>query len=900
MRFLFFVPLAIKRNLNIATEVAAKLRSLGHDIHLFTREMTRVNLNGNNVLSRNKSNIQESASKLGWESISCLHSKKSTREYDSERHLEKADNSIIDYFAKYFRPDAIVICDATLAESDPMIISARCILTDNPAFYIRFQQEAGQWLLRHGNKDYQLLNGTRSTINQVCVAIIKSADKYKSQNNLEDILTKEKVKIAEIESHDRARVRPSLLIKQNLASSSNKSTASVLTGEIESIADGSVILGNTLWLKGWLDFSLPRLKYLAIHLNDQMYRCFPNIIRGELIERHRNPDILGFEMHLPIASEGPRLKLTIGLVTDDGKERPWKKLFLWGDKAVPQQYRSPVALGHAEFREEGDYLHLCGLITIVGYEIRSVRAVQLGQTLSIQTVENPSHTLEFDLRFIRNKLQELISPIHLWLDLTGSEEVYWLRLHLKDVTILTQRNDLRLIEPLEGSVIHGTEIFVKIKGNTPSREITLFFNGIEVAKDITQNWAEGIVTSFRSHANNILIEATDSNGAYAFSRVWRYLEDPVSRTYQTIVSLPIEFHSSHCLTSAETHTKIKVLVIRRAPAPTDELYILAPLRKYAEQGLLHLDVVNTDTDLLDDKTFEQLLHTGTHVIASRYVTDELVEKLTKKRSTLGSIYYLMDDDVVGAEDSRWLPGGYRLRMMKVAHGEFQAMLALCDRFIVTCEFLKQRYNSPKTDLLEPPYLHPPSHLNHLRNDRDITIAYHGTMVHRDDIGAISSALRAIHDKYPNVRIQIVMGDYAPAGLKGLPRVEIVPAMPWDDYKKFIHKVRAHISLAPILETPYNLGKSIIKIMDIGALGAVGIYSKREPYTKYIESGINGFLLENDPLMWQNAMEWLIDNPKELRRMAEAGQELANNIGNIARLEKYWANALRLEEYQPDL
>jgi len=182
-------------------------------------------------------------------------------------------------------------------------------------------------------------------------------------------------------------------------------------------------------------------------------------------------------------------------------------------------------------------------------------------------------------------------------------------------------------------------------------------------------------------------------------------------------------------------------------------------------------------------------------------------------------------------------------------------------------------------------------MSHLDDLSEIRLEYHGTQVHRADLDAISAALVWVHDNYPNVRIRTYMGRYAPARLRNLDRVEIVPDIPWEDYKRAVAESPAHIALAPMLETPYNKAKSFVKIMDIARLGAVGLYTRRPPFEDVITHGENGMLLENDGLLWRYALCWLIENPEEIRRMALAAQDLANNLGDVERLSAYWRNLI---------
>jgi hypothetical protein len=230
-------------------------------------------------------------------------------------------------------------------------------------------------------------------------------------------------------------------------------------------------------------------------------------------------------------------------------------------------------------------------------------------------------------------------------------------------------------------------------------------------------------------------------------------------------------------------------------------------------------------------------------------------------------------------------------MITVAHSEFQTLLHLSSRFIVTSQFLFERFASKKTDLLNPPYIEQSGDLAHFANLNAISIEYHGTQAHRNDLSAIAPALNHVHDAYPQVRFKIFMGDQTPLKLRGRERIEIHDSMLWDDYKAMVKVSRAHIAIAPMLHTPYNRAKSFVKIHDHARLGAVGIYSNRPPFRDVVTHGLDGFLLENDQILWRNTLTWLVKHPEELKQRALAGQALARRIGDLKNAEKYWRGIL---------
>jgi Glycosyl transferases group 1 len=67
----------------------------------------------------------------------------------------------------------------------------------------------------------------------------------------------------------------------------------------------------------------------------------------------------------------------------------------------------------------------------------------------------------------------------------------------------------------------------------------------------------------------------------------------------------------------------------------------------------------------------------------------------------------------------------------------------------------------------------------------------------------------------------------------------------------------HIGLAPLLDTPFNRGKSSVKAMDYAALGLTVLASDTPVYRGSIADGPAGHLVANDPRHWHSALDWLI-------------------------------------------
>ncbi|WP_027179391.1 hypothetical protein [Maridesulfovibrio bastinii] len=334
-------------------------------------------------------------------------------------------------------------------------------------------------------------------------------------------------------------------------------------------------------------------------------------------------------------------------------------------------------------------------------------------------------------------------------------------------------------------------------------------------------------------------------------------------------------------------TPKRIVLIRPAPAPTDELYIGCVLNELSEHFKLEYIIINTQTEAPG----LQHIYSGDIIIVSRYINVDWLRELSDKRDSC-IIYYIMDDDVMTAIDSRSIPHGYRRKIAEVTLSDFQAMLHLCDRFVVTAQSLERRYHSAKTLYLDPPCLRWPHSMAHHDDYSTVRIAYHGTDVHKDDISFLLNTIEFIGSKYNNIEFEYFAGSNALIEIRNKHYVRHNPPLSWKDYVKHAQDNPAHIVLAPMLDSPYNQGKSIIKFHDAASLGAVGIYSDIQPYDNFVTNGVNGFLVANDPAMWLQTIRYLLKNTDIIRKTAFNCQVTAKKKGDITHVENFWVKEIQ--------
>lgn len=285
-------------------------------------------------------------------------------------------------------------------------------------------------------------------------------------------------------------------------------------------------------------------------------------------------------------------------------------------------------------------------------------------------------------------------------------------------------------------------------------------------------------------------------------------------------------------------------------------------------------------------------YAGANLLLCRSLPLGWLRWVERHRSAFGYIAYLIDDDITAAANDPMLPAAYRQRMGRIAHLQ-PRLLMLSDEVVACSEKLAQRFYAQHghVSVLTPPLIAPLPTREHFTVSPSAQapwkIGFHGTRAHLTDLLHITPALWAIQQGRLDTQLEIMLGKHTPSQLAELPRVQTPAPLPWQAFRHYQTSCRLHIGVAPLLETPFNQGKSFIKFLDIAAMGGVGIYSDRYPYTEVVRHGENGLLVEDSPAAWQAALQQLLNNPQAAADMAQQAAMDAQRIGDLQQAAMFW-------------
>ncbi|WP_024950970.1 glycosyltransferase [Cobetia crustatorum] len=333
---------------------------------------------------------------------------------------------------------------------------------------------------------------------------------------------------------------------------------------------------------------------------------------------------------------------------------------------------------------------------------------------------------------------------------------------------------------------------------------------------------------------------------------------------------------------------VRWVVLSDGARPTEDIYFLESAAPALRQQGAIVERFDTRRYHLPTRWALRRL-AGANLLIVRSLGERWVRLLERHRERFGRIVYLIDDDLGAVTRSDGLPAAYVARLSGLAMRQ-PALLALADEVVACCEALVAQLGREHANvsLLTPAMLTPETELADFTQS-DWTIGYHGTRAHRYDIAHLAPALTPVMASHPQARLEIMMGRHVPESLTGIGGLETPEALPWKVFQQYQATRRIQIGLAPLLETPFNQGKSWIKFLDITAMGGVGIYSRRAPYTDIVEHGVDGLLVGDDPADWQAALEQLLADPAATQTMAERALQKARDIGAIQTCINFWSS-----------
>jgi hypothetical protein len=394
---------------------------------------------------------------------------------------------------------------------------------------------------------------------------------------------------------------------------------------------------------------------------------------------------------------------------------------------------------------------------------------------------------------------------------------------------------------------------------------------------------ESEILDVRIHQDKYTLTGADKKRKAFLRNSRNFFDNAPAAFYQPIAVTSSTGEQVKC-----QRARYRILLLRPRPLPTDEIYVLAPLARLHASGQCELTVADTTLQLPD----ADLFHDINMIVVVRYISAIWMDELVKHKRK-AEIVYLFDDDIPSAVDTIELPAVYRRRLTDVAFCDFQYMFYVSDLVIVSSPVLAERFNTPKTHLLEPPSIRESESLGHHLDGSALRIGYHGSSTHYRDLEFLIPTIKKFSEANPGAEFDLFGHKAIREMVGGYDRVNIMDPLPWPEYKAFARERPCHIVMAPLLDNAYNRGKSRIKFCDANALGAAGIFTDARIYRGIVNDGIDGLLVNNTEDEWLDALQSLAADPDRTYKIALACR-LANEAKcSLSDATGFWAELLNV-------
>ena len=174
----------------------------------------------------------------------------------------------------------------------------------------------------------------------------------------------------------------------------------------------------------------------------------------------------------------------------------------------------------------------------------------------------------------------------------------------------------------------------------------------------------------------------------------------------------------------------------------------------------------------------------------------------------------------------------------------------------------------------------------------VRIGFVGSMNHDRDFATLVPLLREALSKYENVELVSYGG--LSAGLEDCPRFSTIPAhYVYAEHPRRLAAAGIDIAIAPLTPSRFNRCKSNIKFLEFGFLGIPGVFAALEPYRSSVRHGETGFLCDERPSSWREALFSLIEDANLRRRVGVAAREVVRSSWMLDAHAEQWLRAYDL-------
>jgi glycosyltransferase involved in cell wall biosynthesis len=269
----------------------------------------------------------------------------------------------------------------------------------------------------------------------------------------------------------------------------------------------------------------------------------------------------------------------------------------------------------------------------------------------------------------------------------------------------------------------------------------------------------------------------------------------------------------------DNHPEPCILALNGDKTGCGEYRIIAPLRALVNAEKVH--GINDSTYL----SIPELARMSPDVLVfQRPILDQHI-KLVELYANYSKAFrvYELDDLITNIQ--------YSNQARHIIHGKdlirrFRHVVDICDRFVVSTDYLAQEYRKFKTDIrVVPNYIErakwegfEPKRRQGLKP----RVGWAGSNSHVGDLAIIADVVKALSDE-----VEWVFLGLCPEGVRNL--VEYHSSVPIRHFPAKLASLNLDLAIAPLEDVPFNHAKSHLKLLEYGMLGYPVVCTDMTPY-----------------------------------------------------------------------
>jgi hypothetical protein len=279
----------------------------------------------------------------------------------------------------------------------------------------------------------------------------------------------------------------------------------------------------------------------------------------------------------------------------------------------------------------------------------------------------------------------------------------------------------------------------------------------------------------------------------------------------------------------------RVFVVEEQPNPSADFFVLPALSRTGSTVVrCRFDELPAPDDLR-----------GATVVFVRYVPSRWMRLIESVRSSLHTLVFFMDDDVLDISASAGMPLRYRFKLARLSAVRAGWLRRMGGLMWVSTPYLRDKYADWSPRLVLPVPLK--------ASEQTRRVFYHGSASHDAEIRWLRPVMEEVLRSDERVTFEIIGGSDVYRLYRGVPRVHVVHPMKWPSYQAFIATPGRHVGLAPLMDAPFNRARSYTKFFDITRSGAVGVYSPNGAYDAVVSDGEEGLIVPLQQEAWVAAI-----------------------------------------------